>query len=114
MQKLRSRPRVVKSVASGRLARSRQASGPRSVSEIGVVSGRRHRTTATFLCTLAGAKAIEVGQFLHAGGLGRSSQGLLATATSSRGSMGMPSLLRIEAGRGPVGSHTTNDMRQAP
>ena len=48
MQKLRSRPRVVKSVASGHLARSRQTAGRRSVSKIGAVLGRRDRTKATF------------------------------------------------------------------
>jgi hypothetical protein len=94
MQKLRSRPRVVKSVASGRLARSRQTAGRRSVSKIGAVLGRRDRTKVTFLCAFAGAEAIEVGQFPHAGGLGRSSQGPLATATSSRGSMGEAVALR--------------------
>ena len=48
MQQALPRPRVVKSVASGRLPRSRQTSGRRSVSKIGAVLGRRDRTKATF------------------------------------------------------------------
>jgi len=39
MQKLRSRARVVKSVASGRLARSKQASGPAASAKSRLSSG---------------------------------------------------------------------------